>query len=309
MRIIKYISEIKNIVKKEKMSGKSIGLVPTMGYLHEGHLSLIRNSSCDNGITIVSVFVNPTQFGPNEDYERYPRDSKRDAERAENAGADILFVPEVEEMYPKGYKTYINVESITEILCGRSRPGHFRGVTTIVAKLFNITEADRAYFGLKDAQQLVVVKKMVEDLNMNIEIIGCPIIREVDGLAMSSRNVYLSQEERKAALSLSHALFKAEAMVRKGEKDISRLLEEINKRISSEKLVDIEYIEAVNADTLGNINDSKDKIKDGNKEENKEENKDRLKCEPTDKNARRILIALAVKIGNTRLIDNVIVEV
>lgn len=178
MRVIKYISEIKDIVKKEKSSGKIIGLVPTMGYLHEGHISLISSSVRDNDITIVSIFVNPTQFGPNEDYDRYPRDLEQDAKHAEDAGADILFVPEVEEMYPEGYKTYINVEGITEVLCGKSRPGHFRGVTTVVSKLFNITEADRAYFGLKDAQQLAVVKKMVKDLNMNIEIIPCPIIRK-----------------------------------------------------------------------------------------------------------------------------------
>ncbi|HOJ12577.1 MAG TPA: pantoate--beta-alanine ligase [Clostridiales bacterium] len=309
MKIIKYISEIKNIVKKEKISGKTIGLVPTMGYLHEGHLSLIRSSVRDNEVTIVSVFVNPTQFGPNEDYNRYPRDLEKDAQHAENTGADILFAPSVEEMYPDGYRTYINVEGITEVLCGRSRPGHFKGVATVVAKLFNITEADRAYFGLKDAQQFVAVKKMVEDLNMNIEIIPCPIIREADGLAMSSRNAYLSLEEREAALVLSHSLFEAEAMVKKGERDISHLLESIKRRISLEKLASVEYIEAVNADTLENIYKIEDKTKETAKSEINEMTKSEIKEEIKSRNREKVLVALAIKIGTTRLIDNIIVEV
>ncbi|NSW89991.1 MAG: pantoate--beta-alanine ligase [Firmicutes bacterium] len=281
MKIIKSIKEMKDIIKQEKTFGKTIGLVPTMGFLHEGHLSLIRTSSSKDDIIIVSIFVNPTQFGPNEDYDKYPRDLKRDVSLAEDAGADLIFAPDVEEMYPQGYKTYVNVENITEVLCGKSRPGHFRGVTTVVAKLFNIIQPDRAYFGLKDAQQYIVIKKMVEDLNMNLEVVPCPIVREADGLAMSSRNIYLSIEERKAALILSKSLFEAEDMVKSGERNAEKILERIYSIISSEKLANIDYIEAVNADTLEKISEIKGKV----------------------------LIALAVKIGNTRLIDNIIVEV
>jgi len=197
MRVIETISDLKAIIRTQKNLGRVIGLVPTMGYLHEGHLSLVNMSRQNNDYTVMSIFVNPTQFGPNEDFDRYPRDLERDLKLAEAAGVDVVFAPSVKEMYPDGYKTYVNVEGITEVLCGKSRPGHFRGVTTIVTKLFNIVEPHRAYFGQKDAQQVAVIKKMVKDLNMNVEIITCPIVREEDGLAMSSRNVYLSPEERK----------------------------------------------------------------------------------------------------------------
>ncbi len=281
MKVIERIAEIKDAVIKYKNEGKSIGFVPTMGYLHEGHISLVNTSVNQNDVTIISIFINPTQFGPGEDFEKYPRDMKSDLDKASLAGVDIVFTPTVKEMYPEGYKTYVNVEGITEILCGRYRPGHFNGVTTVVNKLFNIVEAHRAYFGQKDAQQLAVIKKMVKDLNMNIEIVGCPIIRENDGLAMSSRNVYLSGEERKAAVILSKSLYEAENLIKDGTRRKDEIIEYITNRINSEKLANIEYTEIVNADSLEEI----------------------------ETLAGKILIALAVKFGRTRLIDNVMVEV
>ncbi|CDG35596.1 Pantothenate synthetase [Acetivibrio thermocellus BC1] len=281
MRVIETISDLKAIIRTQKNLGRVIGLVPTMGYLHEGHLSLVNMSRQNNDYTVMSIFVNPTQFGPNEDFDRYPRDLERDLKLAEAAGVDVVFAPSVKEMYPDGYKTYVNVEGITEVLCGKSRPGHFRGVTTIVTKLFNIVEPHRAYFGQKDAQQVAVIKKMVKDLNMNVEIITCPIAREEDGLAMSSRNVYLSPEERKSAVILSKSLMEAEELIKKGETDAKKIRKYIIDRIQTEKNAVIDYVEVVNADTLENV----DEIKG------------------------RVLVALAVKFGSTRLIDNVIVEV
>ncbi|ABN52135.1 MAG TPA: pantoate--beta-alanine ligase [Hungateiclostridium thermocellum] len=281
MRVIETISDLKAIIRTQKNLGRVIGLVPTMGYLHEGHLSLVNMSRQNNDYTVMSIFVNPTQFGPNEDFDRYPRDLERDLKLAEAAGVDVVFAPSVKEMYPDGYKTYVNVEGITEVLCGKSRPGHFRGVTTIVTKLFNIVEPHRAYFGQKDAQQVAVIKKMVKDLNMNVEIITCPIVREEDGLAMSSRNVYLSPEERKSAVILSKSLMEAEELIKKGETDAKKIRKYIIDRIQTEKNAVIDYVEVVNADTLENV----DEIKG------------------------RVLVALAVKFGSTRLIDNVIVEV
>ncbi|AEV68719.1 pantoate--beta-alanine ligase [Acetivibrio clariflavus] len=281
MKLVNKISDLKIIIKSNKSMGKTIGFVPTMGYLHEGHLSLARRSVQENDFTVMSIFVNPTQFGPNEDFERYPRDLERDLAMAESVGVDVVFAPSVEEMYPDGYKTYVNVEDITGVLCGRSRPGHFRGVTTVVNKLFNIVEPDKAYFGQKDAQQVVVVKKMVRDLNMNLEVVACPIVREPDGLAMSSRNTYLSSEERKAALILSKSLFEAEELIKQGERSGKKIAEYIEGRIKTEKLAEIDYVEVVSADSLEKLEELK-----GN-----------------------VLIALAVKFGKTRLIDNVIVEV
>jgi pantoate--beta-alanine ligase len=281
MRLIDSINDIKAVIKAQKSMGKTIGLVPTMGYLHEGHMSLVSMSVQHNDFTVLSVFVNPVQFGPNEDFERYPRDIDRDIKMAEAAGVDVVFSPSVSEMYPDGYKTYVEVEGITNILCGRTRPGHFKGVTTVVNKLFNIVQPDRAYFGQKDAQQVVVIKKMVSDLNMNLEVVSCPIVREKDGLAMSSRNVYLGGEERKSALILSKSLFEAEELIKKGETGKENILKYIIDRIKSEKSAQIDYIEIVNADSLDSI-----EFLEG-----------------------RVLIALAVKFGNTRLIDNVIVEV
>ena len=193
MRIFRTVKEVKNVVNILRKSGKTIGFVPTMGYLHEGHLSLARKSVSENDITIMSIFVNPTQFGPNEDLDKYPRDFERDEKLAEGAGVTYIFYPDVKEMYPDGYNTYVEVNDITKILCGKSRPTHFKGVTTVVCKLFNIINPDKAYFGQKDAQQVIVIKKMVRDLNMDLEIVVCPIVREEDGLAMSSRNSYLDK--------------------------------------------------------------------------------------------------------------------
>lgn len=281
MRVIEYINDLKAIVRSQKSAGKSIGFVPTMGYLHEGHISLVKSSLHDNEFTIMSIFVNPTQFGPNEDFGKYPRDLDRDLIMAENAGVDVVFVPSVQEMYPDGYVTYVNVEEITQELCGQSRPGHFKGVTTIVNKFFNIVEPNKAYFGQKDAQQVVVIKRMVKDLNMNVEIITCPIVREKDGLAMSSRNAYLNSEERKAALVLSKSLFEAEELVKSGERDGLKIIEFINNKITSESLACVDYIKVSDPESLEDVAIINKKV----------------------------LIALAVKFGTTRLIDNILVEV
>ncbi|NLD47294.1 MAG: pantoate--beta-alanine ligase [Clostridiaceae bacterium] len=281
MKIIKTIQEIREEIKKHRGQGKTVGFVPTMGYLHEGHLSLVNASKKQNDITVMSIFVNPVQFGPNEDFEKYPRDTQSDLKKAETAGVDFVFLPSVSEMYPEGYKTYVSVEGITEVLCGKSRPGHFKGVTTIVTKLFNIVKPTRAYFGQKDAQQVAVIMKMVRDLDMDIEIVSCPIIRESDGLAMSSRNVYLKPEERKAAVILSRALFEAVDLIKNGCRNRDEVIEYLRKRINKEELAQIDYAEAVNAITL----------------------EDSALLEG------RVLVALAVRFGNTRLIDNVIVEV
>ncbi len=282
MKIITAPSELNSYAKEQKALGKTIGLVPTMGYLHDGHKSLIEKSSAQNDITIVSVFVNPTQFGANEDLDTYPRDLNHDKVVAADGGADVIFHPTPADMYPVNYGTYVSVDSdITKILCGRSRPIHFRGVTTVVSKLFNISMADKAYFGQKDAQQLAVVMRMVSDLNMNIEIVPCPIVREADGLAMSSRNTYLSEEERKEALVLSRSLRNAETEIKGGETDIAKIKAEITNTIKTSKIADIEYVEAY---TFPNLQPCGGKLTE------------------------QTLIALAVRFGTTRLIDNIIVN-
>jgi len=281
MRVIENIGDMKAVIKSQKAAGKSIGFVPTMGYLHEGHISLVKASTGENDFTVMSIFINPTQFGPNEDFEKYPRDFERDCRMAEDAGVDVVFAPKAKEMYPEGYRTYVDVTGITGVLCGKSRPGHFKGVTTVVTKLFNIVEPDKAYFGQKDAQQLTVIKKMVWDLNMDLEIVTCPIVREADGLAMSSRNVYLNAQERSAALVLSQSLFKAELLVKSGERSTENILKSIEDNIASNKLVNVDYIEAVDADTL----------------------------DPVESIGKRTLVALAARVGATRLIDNIILEV
>ena len=224
MEIITTVAEMKARVAEWKAEGLTIGLTPTMGALHEGHMSLMEaaRSACDRVVT--SVFVNPLQFGPDEDYDNYPRDLERDAGIAESKGVDVIFHPSVEEMYPENYNTYVVMETLTDTLCGASRPGHFRGVCTVVNKLFNIVQPDKAFFGQKDAQQLAIIMRMVSDLNMNLEVVGCPIVRETDGLAKSSRNTYLSAEERKAALVLSKAVFLGEKLVREGETTPEELL-------------------------------------------------------------------------------------
>lgn len=276
MVLVKNISEIKDLVSEWKKEGNTIGLVPTMGYLHEGHESLIKKARKENDKVIVSVFVNPTQFGPNEDLESYPRNIEKDRELCESCGVDVVFNPESVEMYKNNASTYVNVEGLTEGLCGASRPIHFRGVCTVVSKLFNITMADRAYFGEKDAQQLAVVKKMVEDLNFNIDVVGCPIIREKDGLAKSSRNTYLSKEERVAALILNKSLNLALKKLKNGESSGENVINVIKGVIKEEPLAKIDYIEVVDNKTL----------------------------EPVKKIEGSVLVAIAVYIGKTRLIDN-----
>jgi pantoate--beta-alanine ligase len=258
----------------------TLGFVPTLGYLHGGHLSLIRRSCEVNDFTAASIFVNPTQFGPAEDFDRYPRNYQRDFALLEKEQVDYVFLPAVKEMYPKGYDTWVEVHKVTERLEGAARPDHFRGVATVVAKLFNILEPDRAYFGQKDAQQCAVIKKMVADLNMNLEVVVCPTVREPDGLAMSSRNTYLSPEERQQAPALYKALSTAHVTWAEGERDSSRLRQAMIEIIRQAPLGNIEYISVANADTLDEVE----------------------KAEPS------ALISLAVKFGRTRLIDNILLE-
>ena len=278
MKIVKKIDELREIISDWKKAGYSVGLVPTMGYLHEGHASLIERAARENDKVIVSDFVNPIQFGPNEDLSTYPRDIELDSRITKAAGGDIIFYPEKEEMYYKNSTTFIDMTGPTDLLCGASRAGHFRGVCTVVAKLFLITKADRAYFGKKDAQQLAVIKRMVRDLNFDIEIIGCEIIREEDGLAKSSRNVYLNEDERRAALILNKALTEGKKLILNGEKDAIVVEGFIKKIIEGEKLAKIDYVSVVSFPDIKKIN----KIEG------------------------EILVAIAVYIGKTRLIDNFI---
>lgn len=280
MQIVKTINEVRSAVKQWKKEGLSVGLVPTMGFLHEGHKSLIERAVKENDRVVVSDFVNPTQFGPNEDLASYPRDLDRDAKLCEDAGAALLFNPEPEEMYFEDRTTSVNMEGLTKELCGKSRPIHFSGVCTVVSKLFHIVTPDRAYFGQKDAQQLAVIKRMVRDLNFDIEIVGCPIIREEDGLAKSSRNTYLSDEERKAAVILNQSLKIGKEMVEKGEKDAAKVKEAIVKNLTTEPLAKIDYVEVVDFNTI----------------------------EPISTIKGSVLTAIAVYIGKTRLIDNFIVN-
>ncbi len=280
MKLVKTIAEVKEAVKQWRSEGLTIGLVPTMGYLHEGHKSLIDRAVSENDRVIVSDFVNPMQFGPKEDLASYPRDIDADFALCEAAGAALLFNPEADEMYLPDFTSFVDTTGVTTELCGKSRPIHFRGVCTVVNKLFNIAQADKAYFGQKDAQQLAVIRRMVRDLNKNIDIIGCPILREADGLAKSSRNTYLSDEERQAALILSKAIFMGEKMLEEGEKDGDKVLEAMKELISSEPLARIDYVEMVKWDTI-EIHHTVD-------------------CP--------VLVAMAVFIGSTRLIDNFIRE-
>lgn len=267
---------MREIIKVWRAQGQSIGLVPTMGYLHEGHASLIDASKRDNDRTVVSDFVNPIQFGPTEDLESYPRDMDRDSALAEEHGADVIFAPEAEEMYRPGFSSFVDMTVLTQELCGLSRPTHFRGVCTVVSKLFNIVTPDRAYFGKKDAQQLAVIKHMVSDLNMDIEIIGCPIVRESDGLAKSSRNTYLNGKERQAALVLSKAVNLGADMVSNGETSCEKIIGAMKKLIEAEPLARIDYVKIVDEADMQQI-------------------------ETIDRPA---LCAMAVYIGKTRLIDN-----
>lgn len=281
MKVVTDLREMTSLVKKWRAEGKSVGLVPTMGFFHEGHLSLMRQASRENDIVVVSLFVNPIQFGPREDFAAYPRDFERDCRMAEEVGVDCIFYPSVEDMYPEPFLTVVKVKGITEGLCGRFRPGHFDGVTTVVTKLFHLIPAHRAYFGQKDAQQVRVIQKMVEDLNFDIEIRVCPTVREKDGLALSSRNTYLTSEERKKATLLYRSLKLAERRIEEGKRDAEGIVREMEGLLKSEPDIELEY-----AGVFDNIN-----------------------LEPVKKIEREVLIALAARIGKARLIDNITVRV
>jgi len=280
MKVIKKINEMRSVVKDMKSQEMSIGFVPTMGYLHEGHLSLVRESLRKTDVTVVSIFVNPTQFGPGEDFKEYPRDLNLDSEILEREGVDYLFAPATDEIYPGGYKTYVEVHDLQDKLCGRSRPGHFRGVCTVVLKLFNIINPDISFFGQKDAQQEIILKRMVQDLNSEVKIEVLPIIREEDDLALSSRNTYLNQEERKAALVLSKSLKEAQLMIEKRERDSEAIIKKMREIIEKEPLAKIDYVEIVDMDKLNF-------------------------AARIEKEA---MVALAVFIGKVRLIDNKILR-
>ena len=279
MKIVGTVKEVREQVKEWKKQGLSVGFVPTMGYLHEGHKSLMDAARKGNDKVVVSIFVNPMQFGPTEDLATYPTDLDHDAALCESAGVDLIFHPEAEEMYEKDFCSFVDMTGLTEGLCGKTRPIHFRGVCTVVNKLFNIVTPDHAYFGQKDGQQLAVIKRMVRDLNMDIEIVGCPIVREEDGLAKSSRNTYLSSEERKAALILSKTVALGKELA-KTEKDANKVVEAMKKNIETEPLAKIDYVEAVDA----------------------------LSMAPVEKLEGTCMLAMAVYIGKTRLIDNTLIN-
>ncbi|MCI6675403.1 MAG: pantoate--beta-alanine ligase [Clostridiales bacterium] len=279
MKIVKTVNEVREQVKQWKKQGYTIGFVPTMGYLHEGHQSLMEAARKENDKVVVSIFVNPMQFGPTEDLAQYPRDLERDSALCESIGVDLIFHPEPEEMYAPDFCSFVDMTGLTEGLCGKTRPIHFRGVCTVVSKLFHIVTPDRAYFGQKDGQQLAVIRRMVRDLNMDITIVGCPIIREADGLAKSSRNTYLSQEERTAALILSKTIALGKEMA-KTQKDAATVIAAMKANIETEPLAKIDYVEAVDAFSM----------------------------QPIDTFDRPAMIAMAVYIGKTRLIDNTLIE-
>lgn len=278
IRVVNRIEDVRNTVKEWKNQGLSVGFVPTMGYLHEGHQSLIKKAYEENDRIVVSIFVNPMQFGPTEDLDTYPRDLERDSKICKDAGANLIFHPEDKEMYKNDFLTFVDVNGLTEGLCAKSRPIHFRGVCTVVTKLLNIVYPDRIYFGQKDAQQLAIIKRMVRDLNIDVEVIGCPIVREEDGLARSSRNVYLSTEEREAATILNKSLSKAKTLIENGEKSSEVIINQIKETINSEPLARIDYVEVV----------------------------DNLSMEKVKYIEKSVLVATAVYIGKTRLIDNFI---
>ena len=276
IKVVSTVDETRAQVKEWRKQGLTVGLVPTMGYLHEGHQSLIKKAVEENDRVVVSVFVNPIQFAPNEDLETYPRDLEADTKLCDSTGADLIFHPTPEEMYPEGFSTHIQMDNLTRELCGKTRPTHFGGVCTVVGKLFNIVQPDKAYFGQKDAQQLAIIKRMVRDLNFDIEIIGCPIIREPDGLAKSSRNTYLNADERKAALILSKSIELGKQLVAEGERDAQTIIKAMTDKINTEPLARIDYVNVVDA----------------------------LNIEPLDTLKGEVLTAIAVYVGKTRLIDN-----
>jgi pantoate--beta-alanine ligase len=277
MTVVRTVAGMKALARRWRREGKRIGFVPTMGYLHEGHLSLVHDSTDRADVTVVSIFVNPAQFGPNEDFKKYPRDLEKDAAFLSAAGVDVLFYPDAAEIYPPAYRTYVEVEGLQDRLCGRTRPGHFRGVATIVLKLFDIVAPDLAFFGAKDAQQVLIIRRMAADLDLDVEIVTCPIVREPDGLALSSRNAYLGPAERQAALVLSSGLRRAEQAVAAGERDAGRIVARVRSTIEAEPLFRIDGFDVVDPETL----------------------------DPVAEIRGEVLIALAVFIGATRLIDNV----
>ncbi len=278
MRVVSTIAEVRALSRAAHRDGRAVSFVPTMGALHDGHLSLVRAAKTQSGLVVVSIFVNPTQFGPNEDYAKYPRTFDSDCQMLEKEGVDLVFAPSVEEMYPKGAVTYVTVEGLSEKLCGQSRPGHFRGVTTVVSKLFNAVEPDKAFFGQKDAAQVVIIRRMVRDLNIPVEIVVCPIVREADGLAMSSRNAYLDTQQRKSALVLSRSLKRVEELFRRGERDASKLIAVGKSTIAEDPSVRLDYFEIVDTENL----------------------------DPLQTICSAALVAVAAFIGTTRLIDNTV---
>jgi pantoate--beta-alanine ligase len=280
MKIIDSISRMSTLARIHKKEGKTVGFVPTMGYLHDGHLSLARAARKHTDVVVMSIFVNPIQFGPKEDLHRYPRDLRRDESMAREAGVDIVFCPSSNEMYPEGFSTYVGVEGLSGVMCGASRPGHFKGVATVVAKLFGIVRPDVAYFGQKDAQQAAIIRKMVKDLNMGVEIKVMPIAREKDGLAMSSRNIFLSESERADAVAIYMSLKRAEELVASGERDPERISEEMERMLSAKRSMKKDYISIVDPDALKKL----DRIDD------------------------EALVAVAAYIGKTRLIDNIVLK-
>lgn len=277
MKVVTSVAGMKALARQWKKEGKKVGFVPTMGYLHEGHLSLVRESKKRADVTVVSIFVNPAQFGSHEDFKKYPRDLEKDLAYLEKGGVDCLFYPDAAEIYLPGYRTYVEVHGLQDRLCGKSRPGHFRGVSTVVLKLFNIFRPDIAFFGAKDAQQVLIIERMAADLDLDVEVVTCPLVREADGLALSSRNACLSPEERKAALVLSISLRWAERAVAAGERDAAKVIAGIRAAIDTEQLARVDYVEAV----------------------------DPVNLEPLAEIRGDVLIALAVFIGSTRLIDNI----
>lgn len=280
MEILRTVEAVRQWVGAQRAGGRPIHFVPTMGYFHEGHLSLMRRARADDGAVIVSVFVNPLQFGPQEDLAQYPRDFERDRQLAESVGVEAIFAPDVAEMYPAGFQTEVRVKELSKPLCGKSRPGHFEGVATVVLKLFQMVMPDRAYFGMKDYQQLRIIQQMVRDLHLPVEIVPCPIVREPDGLAMSSRNVYLSPDARAAATVLYRSLQWAQAQYAAGERDADKLRTGVYEQIAAEPLARIDYVEVVDAETL----------------------------QPIERIERPALVALAVFFGRARLIDNCLLE-
>jgi pantoate--beta-alanine ligase len=301
MKIYSIAAEVHSACGAATHEGRHLGFVPTMGALHQGHLSLVRAAKTQADVVAVSIFVNPSQFGPNEDFSKYPRMFERDCELLEKEGVDLLFVPSVEEMYPDGTVTWVTVEGLSDKLCGRSRPGHFRGVTTVVAKLFNIVEPDLAFFGQKDAVQLAIIRRMVRDLHFPVQIVGCPIVREPDGLAMSSRNAYLDPTQRQSALALHGALLEIQNRFHRGERNPQRLISAGKQVILKESAVGLDYLEIVDPDSLEQISQTAW----GQPPKPARSEAEGAVQPSATRPPRMALVAIAAFVGTTRLIDNI----